>query len=252
MIRLRRLQPYGYQLFMLAYTPVGLYADSRVANVWQQAFLGLITFGVLILATRLASPMQRRQVWLAVGIATCGELYFSLVVGLYRYRFDNVPLYVPAGHGLVYLFALTSARTPLLLARRRLLVGAALVIASAWALAGLTALPLVTGRVDLTGALLWPLFIYFTLRSRQAPVYAAAFLITSLLEICGTSFGNWAWRPMAPFTHLTQGNPPSVIAGGYCLLDATVIRLAPRLPTGSEALAALAAARRRLALAFGQ
>ncbi|TMD09551.1 MAG: hypothetical protein E6J02_02985, partial [Chloroflexi bacterium] len=131
MIRLRRLQPYGYQLFMLAYTPVGLYADSRVANVWQQAFLGLITFGVLVLATRLASPMQRRQVWLAVGIATCGELYFSLVVGLYRYRFDNVPLYVPAGHGLVYLFALTSARTPLLLARRRLLVGAALVIASA-------------------------------------------------------------------------------------------------------------------------
>ena len=66
MIRLRRLQPYGYQLFMLAYTPVGLYADSRVANVWQQAFLGLITFGVLVLATRLASPMQRRQVWLAI------------------------------------------------------------------------------------------------------------------------------------------------------------------------------------------
>ena len=226
-----RLRPYAYQLFLLAYVPAGLYADAHVANVLQQALLGVLTFGVLILATRLAPPIQRRQVWLAVLLATCGELYFSLVVGLYRYRFGNVPLYVPAGHGLVYLFALTAARTPLLTRWRRPVVIAALIGASTWMLAGLTVLPLATGRLDVTGAVLWPLFVYFTLRSRQAPVYAAAFLITSLLEICGTSFGNWRWEPVAPGTGFHQGNPPSVIAGAYCVLDAAVLRLAPRLPT---------------------
>jgi hypothetical protein len=136
---------------------------------------------------------------------------------------------VPAGHGLVYLFALTAATTPLMIARRRLLVGAAVVLATTWALLGVTLLPLLTGRVDMTGALLWPLFAYFTLRSRQAPVYAAAFLMTSVLELFGTGFQNWTWQAIAPLTHLQQGNPPSVIAGAYCLLDAAVIRLSPRL-----------------------
>ncbi len=228
---LTRLRPYAFHIFLLVYTPVGLFADAHVANVYQQTGLGLLTFGVLITVLRFASPLQRRQVWLAVLIATAGELYFSLGVGLYRYRFDNVPLYVPAGHGLVYYFALSAARTPLMIRRRTFLVRVALILASAWALLGLTLLPLLTGRLDMTGALLWPLFAYFTLRSRQAPVYAAAFLMTSVLELFGTGFHNWTWQAVAPISHLHQGNPPSVIAGAYCVLDATVLRLAARLPT---------------------
>jgi hypothetical protein len=228
---LNRLRPYTYQLFLLVYTPLGLYADSRVANLYQQTALGILTFGVLVVALRFAPAQQRRQVWLAVLIATAGELYFSVGVGLYRYRFNNVPLYVPAGHGLVYFFALTSATTPLMVAHRTLLVRISLLLATAWALLGLTLLPALTGRLDMTGALLWPLFAYFTLRSRQAPVYAAAFLMTSVLELFGTGFHNWTWQAVAPVTHLRQGNPPSVIAGAYCVLDATVLRLAARLPT---------------------
>jgi hypothetical protein len=88
-----------------------------------------------------------------------------------------------------------------------------------------TVLPLLTGRLDMTGALLWPIFAYFTLRSRQAPVYAAAFLMTSVLELFGTGFHNWTWQAIAPISHLHQGNPPSVIAGAYCLLDAAVLWL---------------------------
>ena len=231
MAPLTRLAPYRYQLFLLAYTPLGLYADSRVANVYEQYALGVLTFAVLVFVLRFAPAAQRRQVWLAVLIATCAELYFSLGVGLYRYRFDNVPLYVPAGHGLVYLFALTAAATPLMLRRRRLLVGLALGLATGWALLGVTVLPLLTGRLDVTGALLWPVFAYFTLRSRQAPVYAAAFLMTSVLELFGTGFHNWTWQAIAPISHLHQGNPPSVIAGAYCLLDAAVIRLSRLLPS---------------------
>jgi hypothetical protein len=248
----RRLRPYAFQLFMLVYTPLGLWVDAHVANLPQQYLLGAITFGVLIVATWFSPPQQRRMIWLAVIIATSGELYFSLVVGLYRYRFQNVPLYVPAGHGLVYLFALTAAATPLMRARRLLLTRLALILAGSWALAGLTVLPLLTHRVDVLGALLFPLFAYFMLRSRQAPVYAAAFLMTSLLEICGTSFGNWTWQPLAPVSHVPQGNPPSVIAGGYCLLDAAVLRLTPHVPTLDSVIATIGSARRRLATALGR
>jgi len=108
----------------------------------------------------------------------------------------------------------------------------------------------------MTGALLWPIFAYFTLRSRQAPVYAAAFLMTSILELFGTGFHNWTWQAIAPISHLHQGNPPSVIAGAYCLLDSAVMALTRvRRPTldvgvvpfvaGDEALGPVAGGRSR-------
>src|SRR2546421_178159 len=93
----------------------------------------------------------------------------------------------------------------------------------AWALAGVTVLPILTGRVDVQGALCLPVFAYFLLRSPRWPLFAAVFIIVSELEIFGTSFGNWYWMPVAPWTHIPSGNPPSVIAGGYCVIDGSVL-----------------------------
>ena len=49
------------------------------------------------------------------------------------------------------------------------------------------------------------------------------FVIVGELEICGTSFGNWYWMPVAPWTHIPSGNPPSVIAAGYGVIDGSVL-----------------------------
>jgi hypothetical protein len=95
--------------------------------------------------------------------------------------------------------------------------------AGTWALAGLTVLPLLTGRVDVQGALCLPVFAWFVLRSPRWPLFAAIFIATGELEIFGTSFGNWLWLPVAPWTHIPSGNPPSVIAGGYCVIDGSVM-----------------------------
>ena len=176
-------------------------------------------------SARLSPPGERRQVWLLVIVATGFEILGSLIWGLYRYRFGNVPLYVPPGHGLVYLFGLTSARTPLFLRHGRTIARSALALATAWAVGGLTVLPLVTGRVDVEGALCLPIFAWFILRSPRAAMFAAIFFATSMLEIFGTSFGNWRWAPVAPYIDVTAGNPPSVIAGGYCIIDGSVLVL---------------------------
>ena len=105
----------------------------------------------------------------------------------------------------------------------------ALALAAGWAISGLTWLPLLTGRVDVLGALCLPIFAWFILRSPRAGVFAAIFFCTSLLEIFGTSFGNWRWAATAPYLLFPSGNPPSVIAGGYCVIDGTVLLLAARL-----------------------
>jgi hypothetical protein len=54
-------------------------------------------------------------------------------------------------------------------------------------------------------------------------LFAAIFIATGELEIFGTIFRNWYWLPVAPWTHIPSGNPPSVIAGGYCVIDASVL-----------------------------
>jgi hypothetical protein len=165
-----------------------------------------------------------------VAVASCVEVWSSLVWGIYRYRFGNVPLFVPWGHGLVYLFALRAARTPFVLQHGKLVSRAAYICATGWAIFGLTAEPLFFHRLDITGAMFWPMFVWF-MQKPSAPIYAAAFFITSYLELWGTNLGNWAWQVYAPITHVATANPPSVISAGYCVMDFTSITLAAMLPT---------------------
>jgi hypothetical protein len=218
-----RLRPYWLQAYLLVFTFVGLFADSRVTAVWQQYVLGGISFVALYLAALKAPRELRLQVWVCVLVATGYEVFGSLVWGIYRYRFHNLPLYVPAGHGIVYLFGLLAASTPLVQRQGRRVAYAVLGAAAVWATAGLTVLPLITGRMDVQGALWLPYLAWFLLRSPRWPVFAAIFIIVGELEICGTSFGNWTWAASAPWTHLPSGNPPSVVAGGYCVIDASVL-----------------------------
>ena len=55
--------------------------------------------------------LVRVQTAVVVVFATVVEYTFSPLLEVYTYRFDNVPMYVPPGHGLVYLAALAIGRT---------------------------------------------------------------------------------------------------------------------------------------------
>jgi hypothetical protein len=231
LVCLRPLRPYTFHIALAFYWPLLLYADTQTQTLAQQHVLGIITFAFLFVAARFSPQSERRQVWLMVGLATGVELFCSVVWGLYQYRWGNVPLFVPPGHGLLYLFALSATRTPLMLDHGKAVRRVALTCATLWAIGGLTVEPLLVGRVDVLGALLWLIFVVLMRRAR-ALVYAASFFVAVELELVGTGFGNWAWATAAPVIHLPAGNPPSVIAGGYCVLDAVVSKAASFLPAG--------------------
>src|SRR5215210_997065 len=153
---LKPLRPYTFHITLALYLPILLYADTQIQTLTQQYALGLLTFAFVFVATRFSPPTERRQVWLMVGIATCVELFLSLVWGLYQYRWGNVPLFVPPGHGLLYLFALRATRTPLMLDRGRTVKHLALACAMLWAIGGLSVAPLFFGWMDVFGALFLP------------------------------------------------------------------------------------------------
>ncbi len=213
--------PTVYLTALGIYLPLALYADA-VGPRPAQWIVAALTWAFLAVAMASASLPERRQVAIAVVVATGFEVAFAIVWGLYRYRYDNLPLYVPPGHGLIYLAALRIGATRLVVDHVSAASRLVAVVAATWVVAGLT-LP---AHADVAGASLLPWLLFCLLRTPRRNVYVGAFVATTILEILGTSFGNWRWADVAPGTIAGVGNPPSAIAGGYCLLDAIVLWLA--------------------------
>ena len=197
---------------------VGLRIDSRVGATGQLA-LGVLTALLFVGLLRLHSPAVRFQAMGVVAIATIGEVVGSLLWGLYSYRLDNIPAFVPPGHGLVYLAGFSIAA----LCGRRTLPLLASVVAAAWGIAGLTVLP-----TDVAGGI-GCAFLVVVLLGTRAPVYAGVFLVVAALELYGTAVGTWTWSSTVPGLGLPQGNPPSGVASGYVVFDVLALALAVRL-----------------------
>ena len=211
-----------------AWTLGGLVSDRHVGSVGQLA-LGVFTAAVLAALLSLQPRSVRLQTLAVVVIATVGEVIGSIVWGLYTYRLENLPAFVPPGHGLVYLAGLSLAT--LLSARSTALLVTAGLVAAAWGVAGATVLPApdVSGTIGcafLIGVLLW---------SRR-PVYAGVFMVVVALELYGTALGTWTWQPTVPGLGLSQGNPPSGVASGYVVFDVLALTLVARLGAAVAAL----------------
>ncbi len=205
------------------------------AGIWRQRLVGVLTWCILGALLRGESRRTRAQVGVVMVVATMVEYTASPLLGFYTYRLHNVPLYVPPGHGMVYLAALCLGRSALAARHRQAFTYGALALCGGWAVWGVT----LSARSDALGALLFVFLVRFILFGRQPLVYAGAFVVTSYLELVGTGLGAWTWAAHGPGGLVSQGNPPSGIPGGYCFLDAAGLALAPRLVTALERLPAL-------------
>jgi hypothetical protein len=202
----------------------GFLALDHFASASEQLLLGAATWAILIAACAPLHPEDRARALLVVAVATCAEVLGSIVIGAYTYRLENLPPFVPPGHGLVFLAGLRISQSEPVRAHARGFVWAVAALAAAWGAAGL-----VLGRSDELGALTGIALIYVLLRGRAATLYAGVFLMVAFLEVYGTSIGAWHWAATTPGTPLLSGNPPSGIASVYVLFDISAIALAPRL-----------------------
>lgn len=215
-----------------------LLAVDREVGLGGQLLLGFATAAVLIAVCIPLSPERRAQVAVVVAVATCFEVLGSIIWGVYTYRRENLPLFVPPAHGLVYLGGLALSRTALFVRRPKVLVRLALVGAITWGILGVTVL----SRTDVIGAFGVFVFSCFLLsrRNRSPQVLAGVFAIVAALEWYGTVLGTWTWAPIVPGLGLGNGNPPSGAVSGYVLFDLVAFWAAPKL------LAAIRRVRARL------
>jgi hypothetical protein len=209
---------------MVACVIAGFLALDHFANADEQLLLGAATWLILIASCASLDRQDRARALLVVVVATCAEVLGSIVLGAYTYRLENLPAFVPPGHGLVFLAGLGISRSAPIRRHPRAFIWAVVALVAAWGAAGLVMLDRTDGLGAITGALL----IYVLLQSRTATLYAGVFLMVGFLEIYGTSIGAWHWAATAPDTPLPTGNPPSGIAGVYVLFDIAAIALAPK------------------------
>jgi hypothetical protein len=181
---------------------------------------------------RSAPPRLRALMKYGVVVATVGEVFFALIVGMYEYRLGNVPVYVPPGHVMLYAAVYYLVREPFMLRHQRWIMGAMLGLAVGYAGYWLLA------RNDVYGALCTSLFLVLLVRAAESRYFfLAMFLFVAFLEQVGTRFGAWHWHPslLDKFAWLPSGNPPSGISVFYfgfdvvCLMAYLVRRKGLRL-----------------------
>jgi len=190
------------------------------APLAHQKILAVIAWILLITMLWGEDKLVRTQVMVAIVFATLGEMFASLYMEGYLYRFKNIPAYIPAGHGIVYLTAVALGRSGFFQRYARKISILVVIIGGIWAINGVSPL---AERQDTAGLILFGIFLACLFKGRSPMVYLGAFFITSWLELVGTHAGTWHWAEIDPVSGLSQGNPPSGIAAWYCLVDAVAM-----------------------------
>jgi hypothetical protein len=158
----------------------------------------------------------REQMIYAVIIAVLGEYLFSIFLGMYTYRLENIPHYIPLGHALVYVGVLYFSKASSIVKNKTSLeyifTAFIIVYASFFLLL----------KTDVFGfAMTVITLVILRRRPRERLFYLTMYLTVAYLEIIGTSYGCWWWPTKAwdviPF--LPSHNPPSGISLFYFALD---------------------------------
>jgi len=193
----------------VAILALGLWADIHVELPGQLAIGALVWAFALALIAPLPAP-ERRFYLACIAIATTGELFLSLVWGLYTYRLGNVPMFVPPGHALMLMLGMSLTRRMPGRVARAILGGAGAYTVLA-ALYGLDTLAV-------------PLYLMLAVSVLSLPshtrLFASSFVLTLTLELYGTALGNWRWDREVPWLDLVTTNPPAIAGAFYCTLHA--------------------------------
>jgi hypothetical protein len=204
---------------LFLYIFIGLFIDSSyVAENYQdlQWLANLIMLVIFTITLFKVNLRIREQMIYAVLIAIAGEYGFSLGMGMYTYRLENIPHYIPMGHALVYAGVLYFTKTTYAKNNVKLLEKVFIAIVVLYATAFMIL------KNDIFGFVLTGLMLFFLRkRPRERLFYLTMFLAVAYLEIIGTSYECWWWPTTAwnKISFLPSANPPSGISFFYFGLD---------------------------------
>ena len=198
---------------------VGLWLDARLGWLGQHAAT-VWALGVLAWCFWLGRRVERQALVLATVLSAIGEVFLSLVWGVYDYQFHNVPLFVPPGHALLMTLGILLAR--------QLGRFSDMAVITVTAAAFFWAIHAGVADLDRFGVALFCLYCACLWFGLARPLYATMFVLALIMELYGTALGNWVWAPAAPWVNLSAANPPFSAGAFYCALDLLVLGILHR------------------------
>ena len=211
--------------FTSIYLPVllvlwlGLFIDSKTVaaqvyfNQWITNGLVLLCFAWVYL--RVTRKIKKLMLY-GVVMALLGEVVFSLLLGMYEYRLENVPIYVPLGHSLVYAAVFYIQKEKCLQANK-----ARVMSVLYWGMIVYSSLWLVFDK-DVFGFLCMLGVVYFLRRKPDNELFfLIMFFMVVYLELLGTYYQCWVWPDtwFSKIDVITSSNPPSGISVFYFGFD---------------------------------
>ena len=214
-----------YPVAMLLGIPLFLYLDSPYFQNHFEYAQTLATILVIIAFYRSYSHSSKRVQFVmitGVFVGFAGEILFSLVFGMYHYRFGNIPLWVGFGHSLIYSSVYQLIRYRFVLEHQRLvkifLISFVVLYTLFW----------FYKDNDLFGLLTTIGFLILLVIAKKSQIFfLVMFLVVAYIEQVGTTTLTWYWPTtlMSYFENIPSGNPPSGIAIFYFLFDYIVLHI---------------------------
>lgn len=180
----------------------------------QAANILFITY-FFIMFTAMGRRLQRLMLVMTF-LSYLGELLCSEALGMYDYKGNTIPLYVPFGHAMVYATGFVLSQTPAVQSNGRWLKQVFAVIfialfAGAFVFAG-----------DVFTLVFGVLFFWVLRRKKWDSKYYCIALCAVLVEFAGTGYRCWVWKPDL-LGFLPAANPPLgavfIYAGGDVILE---------------------------------
>ncbi|MEO9571385.1 MAG: hypothetical protein ABJH82_09055 [Polaribacter sp.] len=208
----REIGRFVFFVFVLFFDSI--YFSKNVTN--SQILINILMLAGFFKMYFRSTPRVKELMIYAVILGFFGEHLFSRVLGMYTYRLENVPLYVPIGHaalyGRIFMFSKSSVVRKHHKAVEQLFAISIILFSTIYLVFFKDIFGFVmTGFVFL---LLWK-------RPKDRLFFYAMYILVAILEIGGTAFGCWKWPNTAfgVFSFLPSNNPPSGISLFYFLLD---------------------------------
>lgn len=198
---------------------VGLFLDSvYMVQITENAQLYANTIMVVVFAITFLKINKRlkEQMLAAVIIGYFGEYLFSMLLGMYTYRLENIPHYIPFGHAFVYAAVLCFSKAASIKKYHVFLEKFFTIYIFIYATVFLIFKFDVFGFVMIIATLL-----ILRNKPKERLFFLTMYISVAILEIIGTTYQCWWWPTTAwdviPF--LPSHNPPSGISLFYFLLD---------------------------------
>lgn len=203
---------------VLLLTPLFFFFDGQIFNTYftyGQWIANIIMCFFFAWFYWIGDQKLRYRLIIMVIITSFAEILMSLGIKLYQYRLNNIPIYVPLGHAVVFATVYYLQKQAIIRRHSRMMI---LMLYGCITL--VSSLSLIFFD-DVFGFGCFLLFLLFLHYKRSKLFYLLMFMMVLYLELCGTTLQDWAWYGAIGnhpnFPHVA--NPPVGIAGLYMIMD---------------------------------